>query len=40
MDQLLQDCELRDGGSYFDGVDKAAAEDEEDEGVENLEGPA
>ncbi len=40
MDQLLPNCELQDDSSQPDGVDKAASEDEADEGVEELEGPA
>ncbi len=39
MDQLLPNCELQDDSSQPDGgVDKAASEDEADEGVEELEG--
>jgi len=40
MDQLLPNCELQDDGSQLDGVDKAASENEANEGVEELEGPA
>ena len=40
VDQLLPHCELQDGGSQPNGVDKAASEDEANEGVEELEGPA
>jgi hypothetical protein len=40
MDQLLPNCELQDDSSQLDGVDKATVEDEENEGVEEPEGPA
>lgn len=40
MDQLLQNCELQDDSSQLDGVDKVTVEDEENEGVEDLEGSA